>query len=739
MGRSARGSRVGAAACVTTAVFAVLALVVTASDVNQFRPNPTGWVTNSSTSWNFGVDQHQAANAVDGGRYATSGDAWGCANGTCDGANDAYIANASSGCAGSCAFTWSFSTSDPAAALDIRRIRVWVWNANTINVFAHDGDPAHLIQVATIAVGNAVLDTGFVTLDFQGATWAGHVQFLELRNNGSLDHGYGLYEVEAYGPPDPQPQSFGFDPSTYAYSNDPVNLGTGSFVAHASDLEIPGRVLPVRFERWYNSADSRSGALGPSWTHSYSWSVIDSGSTVEVRRGDGRRDTFTRNPDGTYSDPPNVFDVLTKAGDGTYALTLTSQVVYRFSSIGQLTSIREPAGNQVVLAYTGGSLTTITDTVGRQITLGYDTSSRLTQVQDPLGRRVTYAYDATGRLGSVVDKIGNAPGQTPAAHTWTYTYDGATSHLATITDPDGRVRVRNTYDAQGRVVEQRDGLNALTTIAYGTLQTTVTDPRGHPTTYAFDARMRVLSQVDAVGANTYTISYTYDVAGNRTSVTDRNGQRTDFTYDARGNVLTKTDPPPTPGAPRPATSFTYDAKNNLTQVTDPLTFATSLTYDPTTNVLLSVVRQIDATTSAVTSYAYGDAANPGLPTVVTSPRGFTTALAYDARGNLTSRTDPDAARTTFSYDTVGRLTSFVDPDGNAPGGIAAQHLWTIDYDENDRETARTDPLGHALTYNYDGSGRRIGITDRNGDLTFYAYDTNAAWRPCAKSPTRSRR
>jgi RHS repeat-associated protein len=182
------------------------------------------------------------------------------------------------------------------------------------------------------------------------------------------------------------------------------------------------------------------------------------------------------------------------------------------------------------------------------------------------------------------------------------------------------------------------------------------------------------------------------------------------------------------------TSFAYDAKNNLTAVTDPLGFSTTLTYDPTTNVLLSVSRQVDATTSAVTRYEYGDAANPGLPTKVIAPRGntsgtpdpaFATTLAYDAQANLTSRTDPDGARTTFQYDAAGRLVSFVDPDGNAPGGVAAEHTWTIAYDANDRETMRTDPLGNAVSYLYDAAGLRTGVTDRNGNLTFYAYDANA--------------
>ncbi|MEK7426601.1 MAG: hypothetical protein AAB131_22495, partial [Actinomycetota bacterium] len=339
---------------------------------------------------------------------------------------------------------------------------------------------------------------------------------------------------------------------------------------------------------------------------------------------------------------------------------------------------------------------------------------------------MTYLYDGSGRLATVTDKIGNATGQDPTQHRWTYAYDGVTRHISTITDPDGRVRVTNTYDAQGRGYQQRDGLGALTQIAYGIGETTLTDPRGHAARYTFDGRMRVLSQSDTVGAATYTISYTYDAAGNRTAVTDRNGNRTDFAYDARGNVLTKTDPSPDGVAPRPLTAFAYDLRNNLTQITDARGFVTTLSYDPATNALLSVSRQIDGATSAVTKYEYADPANAGLPTRVIAPRGnsgptpdttYATLLTYASRGHLETRIAPDGAPTSSGYDLAGRLTSFIDPDGFAPGAVPAEHTWAIQYDANDRETSRTDPLGNTLAYGYDGAGDRTAVTDRRGNVT----------------------
>ena len=527
------------------------------------------------------------------------------------------------------------------------------------------------------------------------------------------------------------PYTFGFD-ANGGYSPDPVNVATGSFTTQATDLAMAGRVIPFGFVRSYNSADTQVSSLGPGWTHSFYWS-LQAGTVAEVRRGDGRRDLYTQNPDGSYTPPPGVYDALVKNGDNTFTLTLTNQTAYDFSTAGVLTKLREPAGNQIALAYTGSNLTGITDTTGRVVTLGY-VANRLDSITDPLGRKVTYGYDSAGRLTTVTDKIGNSAGQNPALHRWVYGYDGSSKHLTTITDPDGRVRVTNAYDSLGRVYQQLDGKNKLTQFAYTTGQTVVTDPRLHGTTYTFDDRMRILTQSDVVDANTYTITYHYDAAGNRDQVIDRIGAHTDYVYDARGNVLTKTDPQVDQTTPRYVTQNLYDAKNNLYQITDPRNFLTTFTYDPVTNVLLSVGKQIDATTSATTKYEYSDAANPGRPTKVIAPRGntgpnpdyaYATTITYDAKGNVLTRIDPDAAKMTYGYDAVGRMTSHVDPDGYATGALASEHTWTIAYDENDQEKSKTDPLGNIVGSTFDGAGNLSTATDRQGNVTTYAYDANA--------------
>jgi RHS repeat-associated protein len=530
--------------------------------------------------------------------------------------------------------------------------------------------------------------------------------------------------------------------AAYAYTFGGLNLASGAYFTSADDLAMPGRLLAFSFTRSYNSGDGRVGPLGPGWTHSYDWAITEDPSAAHLRRGDGRRDDFTPSGGGTYIAPPNVYDVLVKNGDNSYTLTTTSQVQFEFTSAGVLTRIHELAGNQIQLGYTGGLLTTITDTVGRVVALSY-TGTLLTQIADPLGRKVTYAYDSSGRLVTVVDKIGNTAGQDPNLHKWQYAYDGTTRHISTITNPDARVIVRNTYDVQGRLTAARDGLDNQVTYSYVPGQTTVTDARQHQTTVTFDARLRQLTQTDVVNGSSRVLRYGYDPQGNRTSVVDRDGNETDFTYDPSGNVLTKTDPQINQQTPRYVSHFTYDSLNNLTVILDPRGFTTTNAYDPTTNVLLSTTAQIDQTTSAVTKYEYGDATNPGLPTKIIGPRGNTTgipnytysqSLTYDAHASLVTRIDADSAKTTYGYDTVGRQTSLIDPDGYAVGGVPSEHTWLTGYDQNDRVTSQTDPLSHSTTTGYDGSGDQIALTDRDGNVTSYTYDNAVRLKTVVQKP-----
>ena len=534
-------------------------------------------------------------------------------------------------------------------------------------------------------------------------------------------------------------------------SGDPVNTFNGSLTTEVQDAVILGRGPAIDFRRTYNSNDPRVGPLGPAWTHSYATRLRladDESGDLYLIGPEGRGDRYTLQPDGTFTPPPGIHTQLQANPDGTFTATDKDQSTRSFDIGGRLTSIADRYGNTSSLTYgAGGRLVSISDPAGRgSLALAY-TSGRLTSITDwaSPARVVTYQYDGSGRLWKVTDREGK---------TTTYTYDGTSHRIATITDPRGNVALTNTYDPQGRVATQKDARGLVTgdvtTYGYalnpdGTRETTITAP---PTSFAPSFTPSLTDSYDATGwlvqrvtrpssTETLTQSFTYDADGDRTSATDARGNRTDFCYDVNyagapiagsaGNLTRRIDPASTTGADRPVTLIAHDAKHNVIQTVAPegvpsgttVTCASDLsaistahavdfTYDAAGVALLATTERFTdpdlGLRTAITKYEYGDAANPGLITRLIPPRGntalspdytYATTLSYFATGStaglLKDLTDPLGNRTSFAYDAVGRLTSTVDPLGNAAGGVPAEHTTTLSYDQEDRLRFRALP------------------------------------------------
>lgn len=79
-------------------------------------------------------------------------------------------------------------------------------------------------------------------------------------------------------------------------------------------------------------------------------------------------------------------------------------------------------------------------------------------------------------------------------------------------------------------------------------------------------------------ANSHTMTYMCDLAGEQTEVDRQDGTRLLTGYDADGNVQSQTD-----GLSH-ATSYGYDALNRKTSMTDALSRATSYGYDAAGNL-----------------------------------------------------------------------------------------------------------------------------------------------------------
>ncbi len=512
-----------------------------------------------------------------------------------------------------------------------------------------------------------------------------------------------------------------------AWEADPVNVIFGNYIHQHIDLAFPGNGLGFAFERTYNSNVSDDGALGIGWTHTYNITATETiDSDVLVRRADGRLDHYALD-DGAYTPPPGSHDQLSKTGS-TFVLTQTDQTILNFSTLGYLSAMTDTNGNALTFTYSGSNLTNVTLSDGRAITLTYS-GGHITGLIDPAGRTIGFGYTGD-HLTSFTDTRG---------HVTTYAYDGQ-GQLESITDANDHTFIHNTYNADGRVIEQRNAENNLTSFTYytDTRQTVVTDPLGRTMTHTYDIAYRITSEEDPLGN---VISYQWDVDNNRTAVTDKRGNTTTYDYDDRGNTTVITD---TLGYTR---TFTYDAQNNPTRETDRLGHTTVYTYDSNSNLIARqnalgniaywaydmygrVVSQTDAL-NRTTSYGYDPY---GHPTVITDALGNASTFTYDVVGRKLSETDPKNHTITYTYNAANHLLSVSEPLGkitsyaydavgnrtaitNPRGGVT-----TRTYDEKDRLIAVTDPLSHTTRYGYDPVNNKTVVTNALGHATHYGYD-----------------
>ncbi|MFA5027309.1 MAG: RHS repeat-associated core domain-containing protein, partial [Candidatus Methylomirabilota bacterium] len=129
----------------------------------------------------------------------------------------------------------------------------------------------------------------------------------------------------------------------------------------------------------------------------------------------------------------------------------------------------------------------------------------------------------------------------------------------------------------------------------------------------------------------------------------------EYTYDAAGNRLTRAET--LDGTTRTAT-YTYDPLNRLVQVltTNPSS-TESYTYDVVGN------RLTQTTDGTTWTYTYNENGLDPASHALTSIRmngDLQTTLAYDASGNLASRTD-GTTTTSYSYNPDNRLASVTTP------------------------------------------------------------------------------
>ena len=493
-----------------------------------------------------------------------------------------------------------------------------------------------------------------------------------------------------------------------------------------------------------------------------------------------------------------LYDENLQKGQVTVGLGTTAAAVttYTYDAAGNLKTMKDPNGQTTGATWTYNydvreRLINVTDPVaadrnsnGHTVDYTYDWSNnkltetrtnnqlitydsynemnRLTQMtaqQDPTADAVTkYTWTKAGKMLTMVD---------PKSHTYTYTYDRL-NRLITTKYPlyNGVNPTENyLYDIAGNLYQFTNRNGDLQTFSYDSRNREISynwssgSPQARTLTYDDASRItacdtssthiiftyyddnRLHTQEEWTsywGDNTHrTLTYTYDVDGNKTSValpgtttigytyTNRNqmnavtsgvggGSYADYTYDKNGNMLTR--------SPNNSTSsaFAYDSVNRVTAITHNFvgnTRTLNYAYDA-----MGRQKYVQRVGDNVGDDGYVDSQGNtydlnsqarifirnGTLSGGTVTGGTATTFNFDASGN---RSTVVSGGTTTTYTTnnlnqYATITGLANPTYDNNGNLLTNGAWTYTYDSMNRLTKATNGTTTEQFW-YDGLNRQI--------------------------------
>ncbi|WP_431256724.1 LysM peptidoglycan-binding domain-containing protein [Roseateles chitinivorans] len=236
----------------------------------------------------------------------------------------------------------------------------------------------------------------------------------------------------------------------------------------------------------------------------------------------------------------------------------------------------------------------------------------------------------------------------------------------------------------------------------------------------YDAQGRLVATNDAAGNS---LQYTYGSNGLVSSVSHGSGTQRTF-YDYNGTLLTQIRTVGQDGLSETRVRYGYDASNRLSTVTVDLTpqdgsiadgkvYQTTYTYDGASTRVASVA-QSDGTSLAITYKLVG---SDYRVETLTDALGAVTRFAYDTANRRTTVTDARLQNTVYSYDAQGQLLQVDAPAVN--GTIAST---SFQYNGNGDVTRVTDGEGRWVATEYDGWGNATKQTDSAGNVVIRAYN-----------------
>ncbi|HWT06618.1 MAG TPA: DUF6531 domain-containing protein, partial [Xanthomonadales bacterium] len=402
------------------------------------------------------------------------------------------------------------------------------------------------------------------------------------------------------------------------------------------------------------------------------------------------------------------------------------------------------AASTLTFANTGSScspvktfrlLSSITRPDGSAIYYKYDCSANLVEVDAPSNqaigavclsdgtncRKERYAYNGTGFMTAASGPLWSAsltdPNNLASGTNGGYVVFNPVGTTNAVASVQYAGVMNYTVSADGYSTSAFNSTGNTGVITYdtryfdgGTLTTNYHDTDGHHTTYNYDAKDRMTSEVSYPDTGSLTRTRGWDDATNNLIyLTDRSGNRTDYAYDVYGNAIAVAQPLVAATVNnqvvniRPTRLFAYDTHNNVIASCDATWSAKhSANWDGVSTPQSCPVTAGSPGSPGPQINAYSDQTGGYEPfgelTDVTSQLGYHRHYTYSggAEGGTSGNAGADfGSVTTITGDAVPQQL-------NAPTVTPTE---SYVYDASGNTICRNDGLGWAISV-YDSLGRK---------------------------------
>jgi len=344
-------------------------------------------------------------------------------------------------------------------------------------------------------------------------------------------------------------------------------------------------------------------------------------------------------------------------------------------------------------------------------TVSFDLSGKLTQITDKNGLSLRYNYIDVDGQ-SILDSIAHSSRRKISL------IRNSSGQITQTASPGGKA-TSYTYDSNKRLVKVKISSNTSTQYSYnnyGLLNKVKNSAGNIVASVSYDDYNRAHN---VAFGTTSSQQRNFDLAARKTTVSNEKGLDTTSYYDSKYRLLTAYD-----GLSRQI-DFEYQSSFGPTRQVDPRGSSTSIVYDSRGNINELSTHYEDKWRS------YYNTSN--LLNYIQNPLGNGVYYTYDRKGRvlytyhnaqLEKNTngaetgqilyDPNN-KTEYEYDLSGNATAYIDPRGKR---------WEFTYNSDGLLITSKTPSGRTTSREYDQHARLERIYDSFGDIVSYQYDDN---------------